>query len=241
MKRMMILGLCVLLMAMLAIPVLAAGPVVMLADGAIFNPGSTVTVDIQKMAQADTRIQSAYQTGTVKYQWYSGNTPVPGATGQSYTIADSDKSIKVEVTCGDLVLTSSGYLITKVSIVVTKKTATPTTKAPTKATTKAPTAAPTEAPAVTPSTAAPISPRQQTEPVTTPPTAQPTSPATALPVAQATTEPAQAQDQMPAVAQYVDQPPSAAGFPWWTLMLVATVAMVFIVAPVLALRRPGSR
>lgn len=217
MKRFVTIGLCLLLAAMLMIPAMAAEPEVVLASGARFNPGSKLTVDIQSMTDMDARIYEAWLEGTVAYQWYSGGNPIPGATGQSYTVADSDKIVKVEVRCGDLVLTSSGYIITKTSIVVTKKTTVPTTKAPTKAPTKVTTKAPTQpASTVVPDTA-PV-PMPAAEPVT-----QPATTPTAAPSAAPTTVPTQQ-------GRVSEQPTVAEPFPWWTVVLVSTLAVGIICA-----------
>ncbi len=155
MKKLMTLMLCLLLCAALMLPVLANEPKVVLVSGAKFNPGCTISVDIEKMANMDTRIDAAWKAGTVEYQWYSGNNPISGATGKSYTIADTDKMVKVVVTCGDLVVSSYSYMITKVVVVTTSST----TKKQTTSTTKKTTA----------STTVPVS-------VTTPPPTDPVAP-----------------------------------------------------------------
>lgn len=176
MKKLMTLMFCVLLAAALMLPAMASEPKVVLASGAKFTAGNTLTVDIEKMAEMDSRIEAAWNAGTVKYQWYSGNNPIPGATGVSYLLADTDKSVKVVVTCGDLVLSSYSYMITKQIVATTPNTLpTGTTQKQTTSTTKKPTASTTKTPTtVTTMTSTTVS----TVPVSveTPPPTDPVAP-----------------------------------------------------------------
>lgn len=229
MKKMIIVAICLLLAVVLTLPVLASEPKVVLASGARFTSGSTLTVDIQQMTDMDARIHNAYLEGTVKYQWFSGANPIPGATGQSYTIQSTDKSIKVQVTCDDLVLTSVSYMVTNVGIVVTTKaptTKTPTTKAPTTkvSTTKAPTAAPTTA---TPTQDPGVMPME--DPIIAPSAESTTAPSTASTTVPATASTPAPTTQAPVVSRQAgtDQT-SAEEFPWWTVISLALVATVII-------------
>lgn len=251
MKKLMMITLCLLLTAGLMLSVSASEPKVVLASGAQFTPGSTLTVNIQAMTDMDARIYNAYLEGTVQYQWHSGNDPIPGATKVSYTIQSGDKSVFVVVTCDDLVLTSTRYLVTSAGIVVTRKTTTPTTVKPTTktSTTKAPTVAsttlatgqdrrvaPSDAPVVTPSTDH-----------TTVPTTIPAAIATTVP----TVAPATAPTQEPAThasssalengaVQTPQESPTeqtAEEFPWWTVILVGAVAVAIIAVAAIATRK----
>ncbi len=242
MKKFVMIALCFMLAAVLILPVLATEPKVVLASGARFTAGSTLTVDIQKMTDMDDRIYNAWLEGTVQYQWYSGSNPIPGATGVRYTIQSSDKSVKVQVTCGDLVLTSVSYMVTNVGIVVTTKAPTtkapttkaPTTKAPTtKATTTAAptTATPTQDPGVMPiEEPAVISTMQLTTVPDTVPTPVPTTVPTAAPTTQSPTVSQQEND--------IGTPTEE--FPWWTLALAAAVAVAIIGLALIAIRKKKS-
>lgn len=243
MKKLMMITLCLLLTAGLMLSVSASEPKVVLASGAQFTPGSTLTVNIQAMTDMDARIYNAYLEGTVKYQWHSGNDPIPGATKASYTIQSGDKSVFVVVTCDDLVLTSTRYLVTSAGIVVTRKTTTPTTVKPTTktSTTKAPTVAattqatgqdqrvaPSDAPVVTPSTDH-----------TTVPTTIPAAIATTVPTQEPATHASSSALENGAVQTPQESPTeqTAEEFPWWTVILVGAVAVAIIAVAAIATRK----
>lgn len=177
MKKMIVLALCLLLIATVAMPAFAAGPKVLFTADSQFTTGKKITVDIQAMTGMDARIYNAWLEGTVRYQWYSGDTAINGANAVSYTPASTVRSVKVQVICADLVLTSDTRIVTAASVVTTRGTMPPitwatTTKATTKATTKISTTAPTTAPTTVPTvvtteaTTAPTTPTAA--PVTTP-------------------------------------------------------------------------
>ena len=243
MKKWMMITLCLLLTAGLMLSVSASEPKVVLASGAQFTPGSTLTVNIQAMTDMDARIYNAYLEGTVQYQWHSGNDPIPGATKASYTIQSGDKSVFVVVTCDDLVLTSTRYLVTSAGIVVTRKTTTPTTVKPTTktSTTKAPTVAattqatgrdqrvaPSDAPVVTPSTDH-----------TTVPTTIPAAIATTVPTQEPATHASSSALENGAVQTPQESPTeqTAEEFPWWTVILVGAVAVAIIAVAAIATRK----
>ena len=243
MKKLMMITLCLLLTAGLMLSVSASEPKVVLASGAQFTPGSTLTVNIQAMTDMDARIYNAYLEGTVQYQWHSGNDPIPGATKVSYTIQSGDKSVFVVVTCDDLVLTGTRYLVTSAGIVVTRKTTTPTTVKPTtktsttKATTVAATTqatgrdqrvAPSDAPVVTPSTDH-----------TTVPTTIPAAIATTVPTQEPATHASSSALENGAVQTPQESPTeqTAEEFPWWTVILVGAVAVAIIAVAAIATRK----
>lgn len=243
MKKYVAIAVCLMLLVSLGITTAASEPKVLMVSGAKYTPGSTLTVDIQAMTDMDARIYNAWLEGTVQYQWFSGSDPVPGATNVSYTISGSDKSVHVEVTCGDLVLTSTRYLVTSAGIVVTRKTTGTTTVAPTTkaSTTNATTAKPTTI-ATTLPTAAPT-----TLPTTVPVTQdsgvmlveEPTvAPATVDTAATTTVLTGSPTTQVSAQTQQESTPQSGSEeFPWWTIVLVGFVAAAIITAVLIATRR----
>lgn len=248
MKKYVAIAVCLMLLVSLGITAAASEPKVLMASGAKYTPGSTLTVDIQAMTDMDARIYNAWLEGTVQYQWFSGSDPVPGATNVSYTISGSDKSVHVEVTCGDLVLTSTRYLVTSAGIVVTRKTTgtttvAPTTKAPTTkaSTTNATTAKPTTIATTLPTTAPTTLPT--TVPVTQDPGVMPVeeptvAPATVDTAATTTVLTGSPTTQVPAQTQQESTPQSGSEeFPWWTIVLVGFVAAAIITAVLIATRR----
>ena len=233
MKKMIMIVICLVLTAALMLPVLASEPKVVLVSGAKFATGSTVTVDIEAMTDMDARIYEAWLEGTVQYQWYSGNNPVAGATGVSYTIQSGDKTVKVQVTCGDLVLTSYSYMVA--NIVVGTKTS--TTKAATtkESTTKAPTtaASATTAPAEDPGVM-PIN-EPTTAPTTVPTTVSTTESTAAVPTTGPTASPtAAATNQASGDSQQgTVQPAPADEFPWWIVALAGVTAVIIAVTVIM--------
>lgn len=122
MKKIAIICLCMMLVAALALPALAAPQVVFTSDSE-FAVGGKVTVDIMAMTDMDSAIYNAWLENDVQYQWYSNSSQISGATGKSLTIKESDRGTKlfVEVICWDMELVSTTYLIDGVKYTVDSK------------------------------------------------------------------------------------------------------------------------
>ena len=75
--------------------------------------GSTMTVDLEAMADLDARIYEAFLEKTAQYQWYQEGVEIPGATQAAYTFTEGDAghTFFVEVICGDLHIRSVDLLI----------------------------------------------------------------------------------------------------------------------------------
>lgn len=75
--------------------------------------GSSLTVDIEAMAELSEDLMNAYFDDTVTYQWFMDGTKLDGATDVSLALTDEHCShtITVEVTYGEKVITSEGQLI----------------------------------------------------------------------------------------------------------------------------------
>lgn len=257
MKKLLILALCLLLSAALALPAFASTPEVVFTADSVFAVGKKVTVDIQTMTGMDARIHEAWLEGTVQYQWSGSGGVISGATGVSYVPTAGDKSLKVQVTCGDLVLTSSTRLVTSSMVVTTKYTMPPFdwTSAPTKATTKAttvktsaPTTVPTTAPTAVPTTAPSQTP---TQPVTvhhhaTPsdavgapipaPISAPVMPIAAQPGPESTVS----TTEVKTTGQSADTQEAGSAeepFPWWIVLALAAVTIVAVALAAFVTRR----
>lgn len=69
---------------------------------------SSMTVDLEAMADSDSGIYEAFIERTAQYQWYKDGAAIAGATQATYTFQEKDAghTFFVEVVCGDLHLRS---------------------------------------------------------------------------------------------------------------------------------------
>ena len=75
--------------------------------------GSTLTVDIEAMAELSEELMEAYLEDTVTYQWFMDGTELEGATDVSLELTHEHctNTITVEVAYGEKAVTSEGVLI----------------------------------------------------------------------------------------------------------------------------------